>query len=71
MKKISFILLVILWIGCDDNGDSANSNPIISGRKVYIVGSDDDGACYWVNGARVELPGGDWATDIAVVDGDV
>ena len=71
MKKISFILLFIFLLGCDDSGDSNNSNPIISGRKVYIVGSDDDGACYWVNGTRVELPGGDWATDIVVVDGDV
>ena len=71
MKKISFILLFILLIRCDDSGDSNNSNPIISGRKVYIVGSDDEGACYWVNGTRVALPGGDWATDIVVVDGDV
>jgi len=46
MKKISFILLAILWIGCDDNGDSANSNPLIPGRKVYIAGSDADGAWY-------------------------
>ena len=61
MKKIPVILLLILFVSCDDSGDSANSRSIISGSKVYIVGSDDDGACYWVNGTRVELPDGDWA----------
>ena len=71
MKKIPVILLLILFVSCDDSGDSANSRSIISGSKVYIVGSDDDGACYWVNGTRVALPDGDWATDIVVVDGDV
>ena len=45
-------------------------NPVISGRTIYIVGRDDDGACYWVNGSRVELPDGAWATDIVVVDGN-
>ena len=44
MKKIPVILLLILFVSCDDSGDSANSNPIITGRKVYIVGRDDDGA---------------------------
>ena len=60
---------LLYWAGCGD--DENEDNPVIPGRKIYIVGSDEDGACYWVNGSRVELPGGDWATDIAVVDGDV
>ena len=49
---------------------------LIEGRTVYIVGSSynelgNQTACYWVDGVRVELPGGAWATDIVVVDGDV
>ena len=28
-------------------------------------------ACYWVDGVRVELPGGAWATDIVVENGNV
>ena len=75
MKKFQILLIVIpllYWVGCGDNEDEDNvGNPVIPGRTIYIVGSDDDGACYWVNGSRVELPGGDWATDIVVVDGDV
>jgi hypothetical protein len=75
MKKFQIVLIVIpllYWAGCgdDDNGDN-EGNPVISGRTIYIVGSDDGGACYWVNGSRVELPGGAWATDIVVVDGTV
>ena len=43
---------------------------------MYIVGDSYNEvgiqtACYWVDGVRVELPGGAWATDIVVVDGDV
>ena len=60
---------LLYWAGCGD--DENEDNPVIPGRKIYIAGSDEDGACYWVNGSRVELPGGDWATDIVVVDGDV
>ena len=60
---------LLYWAGCGD--DENEDNPIIPGRKIYIVGSDDDGACYWVNGSRVELPGGAWATDIVVVNGTV
>ena len=75
MKRFQIVLIVIpllYWAGCGDNDNGDNEgNPVIPGRTIYIVGSDDDGACYWVNGSRVELPGGDWATDIVVVDGDV
>ena len=75
MKRFQIVLIVIpllYWAGCgdDDNGDN-EGNPVISGRTIYIVGSDDGGACYWVNGSRVELSGGAWATDIVVVDGTV
>ena len=73
MKKILLCLLIIT--GCDlfknENADTDESNSIIPNRTVYIVGSDEEGACYWVNGSRRELPGGDWATDIVVIDGDV
>ena len=75
MKIIQIVLLVmplLYMAGCRDNENEENEdNPVISGRKIYIVGSDDDGACYWVNESRVELPGGAWATDIVVVDGKV
>jgi hypothetical protein len=75
MKRFQIVLIVIpllYWAGCgdDDNGDNEGT-PVISGRTIYIVGSDDGGACYWVNGSRVELSGGAWATDIVVVDGTV
>ena len=63
---------LLYWAGCgDDENEDNEDNPVISGSTIYIVGSTSDGACYWVNGSRVELPGGDWATDIVVVDGDV
>jgi len=62
--------------GPDDDGDGICNSYIISGRTVYIVGEsyNSDGnlsACYWVDGSRVELPGGDWATDIFVSNGTV
>ena len=75
MNRFQIILLVmplLYWAGCGDNKNEKNEdNPVISGRTIYIVGKDDDGACYWVNGSRVELPDGAWATDIVVVDGTV
>ena len=81
MKRIQIVLVAILLLflnGCEEgeNEDSNTSNPIISGRKIYIAGSSynesgDYTACYWVDGARVELPGGDWATDIVVSNGNV
>ena len=62
--------------GADDDGDGICNAYLISGRTVYIAGSsyDSDGnttACYWVDGVRVELPGGAWATDIVVENGTV
>ena len=62
--------------GPDDDGDGICNSYLIEGRTVYIVGSSynesgNQTACYWVDGVRVELPGGAWATDIVVVDGDV
>ena len=62
--------------GPDDDGDGICNEYLIEGRTVYIVGSsyNESGnltTCYWVDGSRVELPGGAWATDIVVVDGDV
>ena len=62
--------------GPDDDGDGICNSYIISGGTVYIVGEsyNSEGmltACYWVDGSRVELPGGDWATDIFVSNGTV
>jgi hypothetical protein len=62
--------------GPDDDGDGICNAYIISGGTVYIVGEsyNSEGmltACYWVDGSRVELPGGDWATDIFVSNGTV
>jgi hypothetical protein len=62
--------------GPDDDGDGICNAYIISGRTVYIVGNsyNEEGnltACYWIDGSRVELPGGAWATDIVVVNGTV
>ena len=75
MKRFQIVLLVLpllYWAGCEDNDNGDNEgNPVISGRTIYIAGSTSDGACYWVNGSRVELSGGAWATDIVVVDGTV
>ena len=62
--------------GPDDDGDGICNSYIISGQTVYIVGEsyNSEGsltACYWVDGVRVELPGGDWVTDIVVSNGNV
>ena len=59
-----------------DDGSCDTSHILIPGRSIYIAGSsyNSDGiytACYWINGTRVELPGGAWATDIFVDNGDV
>ena len=54
-----------------DDGSCDTTQAIIPGRTIYIAGSDADGACYWVDGVRVELPDGDWATDIVVSNGNV
>jgi len=62
--------------GADDDGDGICNSYIIAGRTVYIAGAsyDSEGnytACYWVDGVRIELPGGAWATDIVVDNGNV
>ena len=62
--------------GPDDDGDGICNTYLIQGHTVYIVGSSYDAAgnwttCYWVDGVRVELPGGAWATDIVVSNGNV
>ena len=63
---------LLYWAGCgDDENEDNEDNPVIPDRTIYIVGSDADGACYWVNGSRVELPGGYIATDIVVNNGNV
>ena len=59
-----------------DDGSCDSSHILIPGRTIYIAGEsyNSEGnltACYWVNGVRVELPGGAWATDIVVVNGTV
>ena len=60
----------------DDGSCEFDTLGTIVGRNIYIVGDsyNSEGiwtACYWVNGERVELPGGDWATDIFVSNGTV
>ncbi len=62
--------------GVDDDGDGICNSYIIEGRTVYIAGAsyNSEGnytACYWIDGVRVELPGGAWATDIIVDNGTV
>ena len=65
-----------------ENEDQPNSNiknsdnEIIEGKTIYIVGdsyneNNEYTSCYWVNGERVELPGGYTATDIVVSNGNV
>ena len=62
--------------GPDDDGDGTCNAYLIQGHTVYIVGGsyNSEGintSCYWVDGVRYELPGGTWATDIVVSNGDV
>ena len=62
--------------GPDDDGDGICNSYLIAGHTVYIVGDsyNSEGiqtACYWMDGVRVELQGGDWATDIVVSNGNV
>ena len=62
--------------GTDDDGDGICNAFLIPGHTVYIVGDsyNSEGiqtTCYWMDGVRVELPGGDWATDIVVSNGNV
>ena len=55
MKSLLFLLLLL--IGCQDPSEN-ESNHIIPGHDVYIVGSYGGSACYWLNGFRIDLPGG-------------
>ena len=76
MNKFLFhISLALLFFGCDlletQNTNKNGNNPIIPNHTIYIAGNDEQGACYWINGTRIELPGGDWATDIVVSNGNV
>ena len=62
--------------GTDDDGDGICNAFLIPGHTVYIVGGsyNSEGiqtTCYWMDGVRVELQGGDWATDIVVSNGNV
>ena len=63
-----------IW-GQESESNIIGTTNIISGI-MYIVGEsyNSEGsltACYWVDGVRVELPGGDWVTDIVVSNGNV
>ena len=63
-----------IW-GLESESNIIGTTNIINGI-MYIVGEsyNSEGnltACYWVDGSRVELPGGAWATDIVVVNGTV
>ena len=63
-----------IW-GQESESNIIGTTNIINGI-MYIVGEsyNSEGsltACYWVDGSRVELPGGDWATDIFVSNGTV
>ncbi|HJM96434.1 MAG TPA: hypothetical protein QF698_10200, partial [Candidatus Marinimicrobia bacterium] len=67
-KHILFLLILslVFWSCAEDEEPLAEEIYIIAGRTVYIVGEsyNSEGnltACYWVNGVRVELPGGAWA----------
>ena len=71
MKAMSLLLLFIglAFLGCEDNAvDQDNpqpllptGTPIIEGKRVYISGFYQDSslaqmvACFWVDGARVDL----------------
>ncbi len=83
LNKITLIVLSMIISSCtlenEDKPDSNlgnNSNEIIEGKTIYIVGdsyneNNEYTSCYWVNGERVELPGGYTATDIVVYNGNI
>ena len=83
LHKITLPVLSIIISSCSlENEDQPNSNvknsdnEIIEGKTIYIVGdsyneNNEYTSCYWVNGERVELPGGYTATDIVVSNGNV
>tara|TARA_Y100001970_G_scaffold179532_1_gene218573 strand:+ start:207 stop:1583 length:1377 start_codon:yes stop_codon:yes gene_type:complete len=60
----------------DDGSCEYQNGGTIPGRNIYIVGESYNSngewtSCYWLNGERIELPGGYTATDITVIDGVV
>ena len=83
LHKITLSVLSIIISSCSlENEDQPNSNvknsdnEIIEGKTIYIVGdsyneNNEYTSCYWINGERVELPGGYTATDIVVSNGNV
>ena len=77
IKNIIWLLIFLFFGGCEkDQASEDDSEVLMPGRKIYVVGSSyntsgDMTACYWVDGVRHELPGGAWATDITVFNGDV
>jgi hypothetical protein len=83
LNKITLTVLSMIISSCSlENEDQPNSNvknsdnEIIEGKTIYIVGdsyneNNEYTSCYWVNGERVELPGGYTATDIVVSNGNI
>ena len=76
-KYIPLFAIFLFFYSCEKDGDQKSSlDRLIPDRTIYIAGSSynsagDMTACYWVDGVRNELPGGAWATDITVSNGDV
>ena len=76
-KYIPLFAIFLFFYSCEEDGDQKSSlDRLIPDRTIYIAGSSynsagDMTACYWVDGVRNELPGGAWATDITVSNGDV
>lgn len=82
-KKITLLFFLMILSSCslenEDKPDpnlSNNGNEIIEGKTIYIVGdsyneNNEYTSCYWINGERIELPGGYTATDIVVSNGNV
>jgi hypothetical protein len=77
IKTTIWLLAILFFCSCEkDQSPEDGIEELIPGRKIYVVGSSYNSsghmtACYWVDGVRYELPGGAWATDITVFNGDV
>ena len=77
IKTTIWLLTILFFCSCEkDQLPEDGIEELIPGRKIYVVGSSHNSsghmtACYWVDGVRYELPGGAWATDITVFNGDV
>ena len=76
-KYTPLFAIFLFFCSCEKDSDQKSSvDRLIPDRTIYIAGSSynsagDMTACYWVDGVRNELPGGAWATDITVSNGDV